>query len=134
MSVSYSIITVCFNDKTGLQRTATSIRQQTIRDFEWIVIDGGSDDGSVDVVRDHLLVTHLISEPADGVYQAMNKGVSQVAIMLHDEAQIADLQVELHRQFPNLEILRWDELYPALCNNIESKITTDPAGHLSITL
>ena len=45
---------------------------------------------------------------------AIDKGVSQVAIMLHDEAQIADLQVELRRQFTHLEILRWDELYPAL--------------------
>ena len=45
---------------------------------------------------------------------AMDKGVSQVAIILHDEAQIAGLQEELRLQFPHLEILRWDELYPAL--------------------
>ncbi|MFV9691431.1 MAG: ABC transporter permease [Desulfobacteria bacterium] len=45
---------------------------------------------------------------------AMDEGVSQVAVILHDEAQIAGLQQELRRQFPHLEILRWDELYPAL--------------------
>jgi ABC-type lipoprotein release transport system permease subunit len=45
---------------------------------------------------------------------SMDEGVSQVAVILHDEAQIAGLQQELRRQFPHLEILRWDELYPAL--------------------
>lgn len=45
---------------------------------------------------------------------AMDDGVSQVGVILHDEAQIAGLQQELRRQFPHLEILRWDELYPAL--------------------
>lgn len=45
---------------------------------------------------------------------SMDAGVSQVAVILHDEAQIAGLQQELRRQFPHLEILRWDELYPAL--------------------
>lgn len=45
---------------------------------------------------------------------AMDDGVSQVGVILHDEAQIAGLQQDLRRQFPHLEILRWDELYPAL--------------------
>ena len=45
---------------------------------------------------------------------AMDEGVSQVAVILYDEAQISSLQQELRRKFPNLEILRWDELYPAL--------------------
>ncbi|MBE9550539.1 MAG: ABC transporter permease [Proteobacteria bacterium] len=45
---------------------------------------------------------------------SMDEGVSQVAVILHDEAQITGLQQELRRQFPHLEILRWDELYPAL--------------------
>ncbi|MCK4838721.1 MAG: ABC transporter permease [Desulfobulbaceae bacterium] len=45
---------------------------------------------------------------------AMDEGVSQVAVILHDEAQIPGLQQELRRRFPHLEILRWDELYPAL--------------------
>ncbi len=45
---------------------------------------------------------------------AIDEGVSQVAVILHDEAQIAGLQEELRHKFPHLEILRWDELYPAL--------------------
>ena len=45
---------------------------------------------------------------------AMDDGVSQVAIILHDEEQAADMQQDLHRNFPHLDILRWDELYPAL--------------------
>ena len=45
---------------------------------------------------------------------AMDEGVSQVAVILYDEAQIPHLQQELRQKFPHLEILRWDELYPAL--------------------
>ncbi len=71
----YSIITVCLNDKMGLARTAQSIREQTTSDFEWIVIDGKSTDGSVEVVSDNPAVTHLVSEPDEGIYHAMNKGV-----------------------------------------------------------
>jgi glycosyltransferase involved in cell wall biosynthesis len=71
----YSIITVCLNDKEGLARTAQSIRKQTSKDFEWIVVDGRSTDGSVDVVKGDPVVTHLVSEPDEGIYHAMNKGV-----------------------------------------------------------
>lgn len=71
-----SIITVNLNDATGLRRTAESIVMQKCRDFEWIVIDGASTDGSIDVIRgyDHA-IRYCISEPDKGIYNAMNKGV-----------------------------------------------------------
>lgn len=73
-----SIITICFNDRAGFERTAKSIVPQTFRDFEWIVIDGGSTDGSVDIQRQYLQhITHYVSEPDGGIYNAMNKGVSR---------------------------------------------------------
>ena len=46
-----SIITVNYNDASGLERTIQSVVSQTFRDFEFIVIDGGSSDGSVDVIK-----------------------------------------------------------------------------------
>ena len=49
--MKYSIITVNFNNKEGLRQTIESVIHQTFHDFEFIVIDGGSTDGSVDVLK-----------------------------------------------------------------------------------
>lgn len=71
-----SIITVNLNDAVGLRRTAKSIVMQKSRDFEWIVIDGASTDGSIDVIREYgHAIRHWVSEPDTGIYNAMNKGV-----------------------------------------------------------
>jgi glycosyltransferase involved in cell wall biosynthesis len=72
-----SIVTVNLNHRDGLARTLDSIRRQTFTDREVIVVDGGSTDGSVDLVRAHAgaVVTDWVSEKDAGVYDAMNKGV-----------------------------------------------------------
>ena len=71
-----SIITINFNDKLGLQQTIESIVNQTFTDFEYIVIDGGSNDGSVDVIKSFKQkITYWISEKDKGIYNAMNKGL-----------------------------------------------------------
>jgi glycosyltransferase involved in cell wall biosynthesis len=74
----YSIITVNFNNKEGLRRTIESVIGQTYRDFEFIVIDGGSTDGSADVLReydDH--ISYWVSEKDSGIYNGMNKGITK---------------------------------------------------------
>ena len=74
-----SIITVNLNNRDGLQKTIDSVVSQTFHDFEWIVIDGGSTDGSKDLIdqySDH--IAYWVSEPDTGIYCAMNKGI-QVA-------------------------------------------------------
>lgn len=71
-----SIITVNLNNRDGLQKTIDSVVSQTFRDFEWIVIDGGSTDGSKELIEqysDHF--SYWVSEPDKGIYNAMNKGV-----------------------------------------------------------
>lgn len=71
-----SIITVNLNNREGLQRTIDSVIGQTFRDFEWIVIDGGSTDGSRELIEqyaDH--IAYWVSEPDKGIYNAMNKGI-----------------------------------------------------------
>lgn len=71
-----SIITINFNGCDGLQKTINSVISQTFRDFEWIVIDGGSTDGSRELIeryKDHF--SFWVSEPDKGVYNAMNKGI-----------------------------------------------------------
>lgn len=71
-----SIITVNLNNRDGLLKTIDSVVSQTFRDFEWIVIDGGSTDGSKELIEqyaDHF--AYWVSEPDKGIYNAMNKGI-----------------------------------------------------------
>lgn len=77
-----SIITINRNNAEGLSRTIESVLSQTYRDIEYIVIDGASTDGSVDVIRASALQAEgldmkWISEPDKGIYDAMNKGVKR---------------------------------------------------------
>ena len=71
-----SIITVNYNNCKGLKITLESIRIQTSKDFEWIVIDGGSTDGSKELLEENAnFISYWISERDSGIYEAMNKGV-----------------------------------------------------------
>lgn len=51
--VTLSIITINYNNKKGLLKTIDSIKEQSFTDFEWIIIDGGSTDGSVEIIREN---------------------------------------------------------------------------------
>ena len=73
-----SIVTVNRDNAAGLTQTFDSVRAQTFRDFEHIVVDGGSTDGSLEVIKarsDGL--AFWVSEPDAGIYAAMNKGLRQ---------------------------------------------------------
>jgi glycosyltransferase involved in cell wall biosynthesis len=75
-----SIISINYNNKAGLQRTIDSVLCQTWKDFEWIIIDGGSTDGSKELIeKNQQHFTYWCSEPDNGVYHAMNKGVSHAS-------------------------------------------------------
>jgi len=72
-----SIITINLNNQKGLQKTIESVLSQTCSDYEYIIIDGGSTDGSIDIIKKHAdKISHWISEPDHGIYNAMNKGIS----------------------------------------------------------
>ena len=71
-----SIITINLNNKEGLIRTIESVRNQTFRDFEQIVIDGASTDGSLEVIKKYKDgFSFWVSEKDAGIYNAMNKGI-----------------------------------------------------------
>ncbi len=73
-----SIVTVSLNNAPGLRETLESVERQTFRDFELIVVDGGSTDGTLDLLREKCdLVSVSVSEPDRGIYDAMNKGLSR---------------------------------------------------------
>lgn len=70
-----SIITIAYNNLEGLKNTYRSIRQQTFHDYEWIVIDGNSTDGTKEFIQEHQAeIAYWCSEPDKGVYNAQNKG------------------------------------------------------------
>jgi glycosyltransferase involved in cell wall biosynthesis len=73
-----SIITVVRNDPDNLEKTVKSVLSQTFKDYEFIVIDGQSDDQTLDVIKKHQnIITLWISEKDEGIYDAMNKGLAR---------------------------------------------------------
>lgn len=71
-----SIITVCLNAKETIEETFLSIFNQTYKNFELIVIDGSSTDGTLDVINKYKdEISYFISQPDNGIYDAMNKGI-----------------------------------------------------------
>jgi glycosyltransferase involved in cell wall biosynthesis len=74
-----SIITVAYNSMATIRDTFDSVLNQTYEDIEYIVVDGASKDRTVDIIREYELIfsgkMRWISEPDEGIYDAMNKGI-----------------------------------------------------------
>ena len=71
-----SIITVSYNAVNAIEETILSIINQTYPWLEYIIVDGGSTDGTVNVIQEYSnRISHWISEPDGGIYDAMNKGI-----------------------------------------------------------
>ena len=83
MAVKLSIITINRNDASGLEKTIQSVLSQTYSNIDFVVVDGGSSDGSIEVVRKYESLfggrMKWISEPDKGIYNAMNKGIGMAA-------------------------------------------------------
>lgn len=76
--MTYSIITINYNNYEGLKRTIESVINQTYGEFEFIIIDGGSTDGSTNLLKDYRdRIDFSVSEKDNGIYHAMNKGILQ---------------------------------------------------------
>ncbi len=72
-----SIITVCLNSENTIEDTILSVEQQNYNNIEYIIIDGGSTDGTNDIINSHAdSISRTISENDKGVYDAMNKGLN----------------------------------------------------------
>lgn len=73
----FSIITVVYNDADNLEKTINSVKSQSCKDYEYIVIDGGSTDKTIEVIRNfESSITHWQSQADKGIYDAMNKGIA----------------------------------------------------------
>tara|TARA_Y100000385_G_scaffold181209_1_gene187164 strand:- start:4678 stop:5418 length:741 start_codon:yes stop_codon:yes gene_type:complete len=70
-----SIITICFNSSKTIYKTLESVSKQLYKNIEYIIIDGNSKDGTIDIVKDFHCVDKIVSEPDNGIYDAFNKGI-----------------------------------------------------------
>jgi glycosyltransferase involved in cell wall biosynthesis len=75
--VKISIITVCFNSSKTIEKTFQSIKNQSYQNIEYIVVDGGSSDDTLKIIKDYSsCISNYISESDKGLYDAMNKGIA----------------------------------------------------------
>ena len=73
-----SVVTICYNAVATLEQTMLSILNQTYSNIEYIIIDGGSTDGTVDIIKKYAdKLAYWVSEPDKGIYDAMNKAIER---------------------------------------------------------
>ncbi len=79
MEPLFSIITVCYNSSKTITRTIESVLNQSFGDYEYLIIDGGSTDGTLDIIQTYKAKfgdrLRVVSEKDKGIYDAMNKGI-----------------------------------------------------------
>lgn len=118
--VKISVVTVVLNAVASIDRCIASVLNQTCGNIEYVVIDGGSTDGTLSVLdkyRDR--IDHLVSEPDRGLYDAMNKGIRAVTgdyiyflnsdDFFCDEKVVADIATAI-RQDPTIDLVYGDVL------------------------
>jgi glycosyltransferase involved in cell wall biosynthesis len=101
-----SIITINYNNATGLQKTIESVIHQSFQDFEFVVIDGNSTDNSVDIIKQNNRINYWVSEKDHGIYNAQNKGTlksnGDYLLVLNSGDTLAD-KMTLEKVAPFLE-------------------------------
>lgn len=80
ISPKFTIITITYNAAHWLERTVLSILSQSYPNIEYLIIDGGSTDGTVDIIKQYAPgIAFWLSEPDEGLYDAMNKGLKHAS-------------------------------------------------------
>ena len=109
----FSIITVTYNAEKVLEDTIQSVITQSYKNVEYIIVDGGSKDGTLGIIekyRQH--IAHLVSEPDKGLYDAMNKGIG---LATGDYLCFLNAGDELHEDDPFLHGTQYKRRYTAGC-------------------
>jgi glycosyltransferase involved in cell wall biosynthesis len=120
-----SIITINRNNANGLKQTLISVQEQTYNEFEHIIIDGMSSDNSVDIIKSFPRISHYVSEPDNGIYDAMNKGIKQAkgeyCLFLNSGDYLASPTVLSEIDFSDEDIIYGDLIWKNECNKILHK-------------
>lgn len=115
-----SVITVCYNAVQTLEKTMLSVLNQTYPDVEYIIIDGGSTDGTVDIIKKYAdRLAYWVSEPDKGIYDAMNKGTLIASgdwiIYINADDVLLSLPLEI------LQIEKVRSYYSAICGRVKTE-------------
>ncbi len=107
MPPTISVVTITFNSERFLEDTMASVAAQTYDDLEYVIVDGGSTDGTLDIVRRYEQhVDQMVSEPDGGIGDAMNKGAAMAngdfVLFLHSDDYLLDGD-SLAKVAPHLE-------------------------------
>lgn len=100
MDLKISIITVCYNSGKTIEDTFKSVQSQSYKNIEYIVIDGGSKDNTLDLINQYKdIIDYTVSEKDKGLYDAMNKGIERatgdvIGFLNSDDLFCDDLAVE----------------------------------------
>ncbi|MFK7813540.1 MAG: glycosyltransferase family 2 protein [Maribacter sp.] len=118
-----SIITVCYNSFETLESTILSVRNQTYGDIEYIIVDGASTDGTLDIIKKYeTVVSKWVTEPDQGLYDAMNKGIAmatgEIIALINSDDLFCDNNainkvVNIFNEKPNLDSVYADLYYVA---------------------
>ena len=88
LQLTFSIITITYNAVRLVEQTLLNVLSQSYPNIEYIVIDGGSTDGTVDIIKRYESgLAYWVSEPDKGIYDAMNKGLQKAPPPTHTKNQ-----------------------------------------------
>lgn len=116
----FSIVTICKNDLVNLKKTIDSVQMQNFKDFEYVICDGASNDGSVEHIE-QMGVDKYVSEPDNGIYDAMNKALKlcsggyvcfmNAGDVFYDKYVLTEIakKIEIH---PYIPFFYGDVIYP----------------------
>jgi len=130
--VLISVITVNRNNAAGLEKTIKSVTSQSFPDFEFLVVDGDSDDASKEIIKkNENKISYWVSEPDSGIYQAMNKGVDAATgkflLFLNSGDTLVDGQIlsQIAKSLDDTDILSGDMITCDLNGNKKTELSPD---------
>lgn len=115
-----SVVTVCYNAVQTLEKTMLSVLNQTYPDVEYIIIDGGSTDGTVDIIKKYAdRLAYWVSEPDKGIYDAMNKGTLKASgdwiIYINADDILLSVPIDI------LESAHVNSFFSAVCGKVRTE-------------
>lgn len=109
-SLKITIVTVVYNDVNNIEKTIKSVIEQTYNNIEYIIIDGASNDGTIEVIKQFASnITKWISESDNGIYDAMNKGINMATGKYINFMNSGDLFYDKNVLFNIFNNARYDE-------------------------